>query len=211
MSRQPTPPLVKLLVTHWPLATMAIGKVHLDDLPQETWKSFDRRAIESDLAALIAEVGPVTPVRDVAKPTVFCIFDDGMTGKTTLGYLLGRPEIPVFATDAFFDRLLSNWHGNNRLTAIAKKHTSQHIDQFLAEIQQEPSLAREYVRLFFNPAHGFNCKQPLSIIEGMVFHPHRPQRYRIDREIRKGLRDRGYRVWVTSLYDPAKDYLNRYN
>jgi hypothetical protein len=205
MSRQPTPPLVKLLVAHRPLAAMAIGKVRLDDLPQEIWKSFDRRKIDADLAALIAQVGTAALVRDVAKPTVVCLFGDGMTGKSTVAYLLEQQGVNVFATDGFFAQLLTGWHGNAELLAMAQRHTTQHIDQFLAEIQQNPSLASEYVRLFFDQVHGFNCNEPLSVIEGMVSHPHFPRPYRIDREIRKGLHSRGYRVWTTSPYDPAKD------
>jgi hypothetical protein len=67
----------------------------------------------------------------------------------------------------------------------------------MLHLQQNPPLACQFVELFFDSENGFNIKRPLSVIEGMVVHPHRAAPFRIDHGIRIELKNRGYKVWAT--------------
>jgi hypothetical protein len=57
MPRNPSPELVRFLVTRWPLSANSLSHVQqlLAGLSDEDWASFDRLAIERDLAAAVSE------------------------------------------------------------------------------------------------------------------------------------------------------------
>jgi hypothetical protein len=199
MPRYPSTNLIRFLVTKWPFSTTPLANIQqlMNELPPDSWSSFDRSEIDRDLAATITAVGGTSRVCDVAKPTVVCIFGVGQDGKSTLANMLSQGSIPIVRTDSFFAKLLTNRHGSAELLSLAEQYTTHHIDQFIGHIQQNPTLANEYVQLFFDPTIGFNGSGPVSIIEGMVFHPEFKCAVRIDHEIRNELMKRGYKIWTT--------------
>lgn len=178
---------------------MALGESErlLAALPDEAWSSFDRAVIERDLSEAVQKCGASVKIRDIAKPVVVCVFDEGMMGKSTLAHLYRQAKIPVFSTDGFVTHLRDDWHGQSEILELAHRLAPQSIDQFMRFVQASPALGADFVRLFFDPTHGFRHTEPLSVIEGMVYHPHFPALFRIDHKIRVELGVKGYKVWVS--------------
>lgn len=197
--RYPSPELVRFLTTYWPLSSETIGAVRtcLPELTPQQWLGFDRNRIESDLANLIAHVDESSTVISLARPVVLCVFGHGQDGKSTFTNLLGKQgHIETFSTDSFVCRLREDWHDSNQLRQLAVTHAPHSIDQFIRKVQGSETLGKDFIRLFFDPANGFNYKSPLSAIEGFLRHPDYDPVIRLDQRIVSELKKRGYKVWV---------------
>ena len=198
------PILVRFLTTHWPLSSETIGSVpsRLQDLSSEQWGSFDRVRISADLADLIEAKGETARIKDCAQPVVLCVFGYGGDGKSTFANLIAKQGgVPKFDTDSFVRKLQNHWHDSVRLRELATLHVPHTIDQFIQKVQSDPVLGQDFVKLFFDPTHGFNLKAPLSTIEGYLrfVDPNAvvpDPAIRLEKEVVSELKRRGYKVWV---------------
>lgn len=201
--RSPSPNLVRFLLTKWALTPTTLGDVRnqIESYSAEEWIGFDPAVIKQDLDTAITRLKVSARVRDVAKPVVLCLFDDGQQGKTTFANLLRHHGIPVFATDSFVARLREDWHGEDALRVLARQTVPLCINEFIKHVETNESLADKFIALFFDAQNGFGLKTPVSIIEGYLhnFDVAVPK-VTLDKEVIKRLRKQGYRVWTTSRF-----------
>jgi len=201
--RSPSPALVRFLLTHWALTptTLADVRSQSESFSVEEWADFNPSVVKQDLDTAIERLGVGASVRDLAKPVVICLFEDGQQGKTTVAHLLQSHGIPVFSTDAFVANLRESWHNEESLRELAKQTVPHCINEFIKHVENSDSLAKHFVDLFFDARHGFNLRTPVSIIEGYLHNLSVPDpKVQLHKAIAKRLRERGYRVWITSRY-----------
>jgi hypothetical protein len=200
-ARHPSLELVRFLTTHWPMSDTTIGEIQSQSsqLPEPYWDGFSRDQILADLIELVRARRPEDRVRDVAKPIVLCIFGHGGDGKSTFAHLVRQGNVNVFSTDKFVWKLTEDWHDSLQLRELAQLHVPSTVDQFIRKVESNEATGKEFVRLFFDPTHGFNFQTPLSAIEGYlryIGNDAKVPAIRLELEIVSELKKRGYKVWV---------------
>ena len=200
--RIPSRELIRFLLNHFAMSdkTLQDVEVAIKNFPDESWATYDREDIVKDLAATMQNnKGTNARVRDLAKPVVLCLFDDGGQGKSTFANLLVHQGIPKFSTDHFVTELRDGWHGDQRLQELATRLAPLKIDQFIEQAESDSLLGNAFVSLFFNDMRGFSSKMPVTLIEGFLHHPRcTSPAIRLDKAIAHELRQRGYRVWIAN-------------
>jgi hypothetical protein len=138
--------------------------------------------IRTDIAQVIERKGAKTTVSDVAQPVVLFISGGGRAGKTTLGMLLSRRDLPIFSLDRFVQLCGSELCLDAVIHEQARKSGRGAVDTFW-------TTTPDAIALLFSAEYGFKPCAPLSIIDGYL-----PTTLR--GELVSALKKRGYRVWV---------------
>jgi hypothetical protein len=189
--RVPSPELIRFLLARWPSSAMTLAEAAdaAARLPAEKWHGFDRTQIERDLAIAMASHAQ-SELHGVAAPVVLYFQGGKAAGKTSTTNLMRAHGIPCYSTDLFVGSLRHPWHGDDTLRALAERHFPYEVDLFIRTVQRDQRLANSFIELFFDRHHGFHETAPVSIIEGYLHDPGRPEPItRLDHEVWRGLKN----------------------